>query len=315
MARQYKKDKIYFHIPGIVDNLALNTTLLSRMEEEPSHFYDNVCIGSIFGCFPSSKWNGGRLSIGYIDKHYIPRTFKFINDAGIPIRLTWTNPVLDEKDLEDKMCNYITAVGENGLNEVLVNTDLMEDFIRTEYGLYPIVSSTTKRLNDIDALNQELNKDYHMVVIDYDFNNKWDILQQIQKPEKCEILINPVCNPKCPLRKEHYKYIGEKQKDVTIHDDRFESGCMAMYRMNHEIKQLPTFVSVEDLYSKYIEMGFQHFKIEGRFANPCRVAMWYVYYMVKPEYREIEFDYLIRGTENGIISPMVPIYSDDPNES
>lgn len=315
MAKEYKQDKIYFHLPGIVETLELNYTLLSRMKEYPDHFYDNVEIGSIFGCFPSSLWNGGRISRGYVLKSFIPRTFTFFNDLGIPLRLTWTNPVLDDKDLDDKMCNYITAVGENGINEVLVNTDFMEEFMRKEYSLYPIISSTTKRLNSIEALNQELEKDYHLVVIDYDFNNKWDLLEQIESPDRCEILVNPVCNPKCPYRKKHYEYIGHKQKDPNYPVAEFETKCTAMSHMHHETKQLANFVKVEDIYTKYIENGFHHFKIEGRMANPFKLLNWYVYYLVKPEYAEVERDYLFRGVENGMFDPMVQLYQEDPNNS
>ena len=315
MSKQYKKDIIYFHLPGIIENLDLNNALFTRMQEHPDHFYDNVEIGSVFGCFPSSMWNGGRVSRGYIEKQYIPRTFTYFNQLEIPVRLTWTNPTLTEEDVQDKMCNYITAVGENGFNEVLVNTDFMENFMRKEYSLYPIISSTTKRINNIDALNAELEKDYHIVVVDYDFNNKWELLEQINKPEKCEILINPVCNPNCPYRKAHYEYVGHKQKDPDYPQPKFEEQCMAMSHMHHETKQLANFVSVEDIYNKYVPKGFQHFKIEGRMTNPFKLLHWYVYYLVKPEYAEVERDYLLRGIENGMFDPMVPFYKEEPNIS
>ena len=307
MGKIYEKDKIYFHLPGIVETLELNYTLLSRMEEHPGHFYDNVRIGSIFGCFPSAMWNGGRVSRGYIEKQYIPRTFKFINDYDVPIRLTWTNPVLNEEDLHDKMCNYITAVGENGFNEVLVNTDLMENFMRQEYALYPIVSSTTKRITNIDNLNAELNKDYHMVVIDYDFNNKWDLLDQIIYPEKCEVLVNPVCHPNCPNRKAHYEYVGHKQKDPNYPVADFETRCTAMRHMHHETKQLANFVSVEDIYQKYVPKGFQHFKIEGRNSNPLMVMEYYLHYLVKDEFKEVEREFLYDGVLKHLMQPFFDI--------
>lgn len=315
MGRTYDKDKIYFHIPGIVDMMDLNSMLIERMQKYPDHYRDNVVIGSVFGCFPSSRWNGGRFCGGYIDKVFIPRTFRYLNDLGVPVRLTWTNPTLDEEDLNDKMCNYITACGENGVNEVLVSTDFMEEFIRKEYQLYPIVSSTTKRLDNIDSLNAELEKDYHMVVMDYDFNNKWDLLEQVTKPEKCEILVNPVCNPKCPYRKAHYEFIGRRQKDPSLKDEGIEANCQAMHHMHHETKQLANFVTADDIYNKYVPAGFQHFKIEGRMANPMKVALWYVYYLVKPEYAEMERDYMYRAIENGWFHPMIPLYKEDPSNN
>ena len=62
-------------------------------------------------------------------------------------------------------------LSKNYSNEVLVNTELFENFMREKYPEFELVSSTTKRINNIDQLNKELEKDYKLVVIDYDFNN------------------------------------------------------------------------------------------------------------------------------------------------
>ena len=153
---------------------------------------------------------------------------------------------MDEEDLKDEYCNNLAKSFENGVNEVLVNNDLMENYIRTNYPKYPIISSTTKRITSIDALNEELEKDYKLVVVDYDFNNDWDMLKLIAHPEKCEILVNPLCNPHCPYRKRHYETIGLTQKGIDTHDEHVDH-CIAQLRYIHEIKQLPTFVSKEDI--------------------------------------------------------------------
>jgi collagenase-like PrtC family protease len=196
---------------------------------------------------------------------------------------------------------------EDGINEVLVNNDLMEQYIRTNYPKYPIISSTTKRITTLEKLQEELEKDYKLVVLDYDFNNQWDVLASISHPEKCEILINPVCNPRCPLRTEHYKEIGLKQKGVEMEGNPQVDNCQAQYRKMNEVQKLPTFISREDLWNKYVPMGFKHFKIEGRATCPLKPIEWYLYYMVKPEYYDEERGWLHMAFETIITEPNLPI--------
>jgi collagenase-like PrtC family protease len=48
-----------------------------------------------------------------------------------------------------------------------------------------------------------------------------------------------------------------------------------------------SFVTVEDLYKKYVPAGFSNFKLEGRAFNKYKIAESYMYYLVKPEYRDM----------------------------
>lgn len=299
-----KNDYIYFYIPGIAFTFDINFMLLKRMAEVPDHYYPNVKIGAVFGTFPGAKWNGGRVSIGSVAEEDMYKALKVYHDFGIPVRWTWTNPTLTEEDLSDGFCNYITRRAENGLNEVLVSTDLMENYIRKNFPKYPIISSTTKRITDIDALNKELEKDYKLVVIDYDFNNKWDYLDQIKHPEKCEILVNALCTPKCPNRKRHYEIIGRIQKGEDVHDEQIEN-CPSQYRLMVDVKKLDTFVSVEDIWNKYVPKGFRHFKIEGREVCPIKPMNWYLYYLVKSEFQEEERCWLELALETGLVAPNI----------
>lgn len=314
-------DKIYFYLPGLAEFFDVHVVLYNRMKAFPDHYYDNIEIGGIFGCVPGALWNGGRISQGIVDGKGLETMLKWHWDTKIPIRWTWTNQILEPKDLKDPYCNWATLAGHNGLNEVLVNNDMMENFIRENYPLYPLISSTTKRLNNIDDLNNELKKDYKLVVIDYDFNNDWDMLKKIKHPEKCEILINAVCNPKCPIRKRHYELISKLQKgmDEQVYEELKkdfpqEHMCTAQTRLPYQVKQLPTFISREDLYGKYYDAGFRHFKIEGRGMCPTTPIEWYLYYMVKPEWQDVERDHLHEAMESVLANPTVPIYAMNPTE-
>ncbi len=308
-------NNIYFYIPGIVDMLEINFVLAQRLYQHPEHFYENVKIGAIFGTIPGALWNGGRVELGHIDDSDLQLLLDFHNDTGIPFRWTWTNPVLTSQDLRDPYCNKVTKMFENGINEILVSDDKVERYIRQEYPLYPIISSTTKRITKQGLLQKELEKDYKLVVLDYDLNNKWDILKKIEHPERCEILIQPLCNPQCPYRKRHYQLIGRTQKGETIPHDDITDGCLAQNRLMNDIMGLPTFVTREDLYNKYVPMGFHHFKIEGRGACPLKAIEWYLYYMVKEEYHNEERAWLQKAFESYIVSPTIRASYKEPNIS
>jgi hypothetical protein len=308
-------DYIYFYLPGIAETFEINFMLLKRMNDAPDHFYPNVKIGGVFGSIPGAIWNGGRLNLGYITDEKLDYVIEAFREMEIPLRWTWTNPTITEEELEDEYCNLITKKGEDGINEVLVNNDLMENYIRSNYPSYPIISSTTKRITDIDALNEELRKDYRLVVIDYDFNNRWEYLNQIEHPEKCEILINALCTPHCPLRKRHYEVIGQKQKGNMDVEDAAVEECMSQYRLRADVKKLPHFVSVESIWEDYVPRGFRHFKIEGRTVCPVKPLEWYLYYMVKPEYQDIEREYLELGLETACYMPNIPVFFQKPDVS
>lgn len=302
-------DTIYFYLPGLVEGIEVFTRLVERMKLYPEHFYDNIKIGGIYGCPPGAIWNGGRCMGGSITEDETLKMIQMINELNIPIRYTWTNPCMTKEDLDDNYCNQVMEWSKNYPNEVLVNTELFENFIREKYPQFTLISSTTKRITGLAQLNEELKKDYKLVVVDYDFNNNWDLLKQIEHPEKCEILINAVCNPKCKLRKEHYQILGhlQKQEFVEFNEDFMPiMGCQAQFRIYTDIKALPTFVSKEDLYNKYVPAGFHHFKIEGRsrgIYTPIRVLYWILYYMVKPEYQDEERGALEQGIDEGVLSP------------
>ena len=73
----------------------------------------------------------------------------------------------------------ITRIAENGLNEIIVNVPVLEDYIRKNYPRYPLISSTVKQIEDRDALLAELEKDYKLVVLDYNWNNRFDELETV----------------------------------------------------------------------------------------------------------------------------------------
>ena len=288
--------KVRFHLPGLRYNYPLNMMLLSMLKTYPEFFREGLEIGSFFGEFPTSKWNGGRFSGGdQCDAGFIQNVIRSINEQGVPVRYTYTNPLINSSDLDDPYCNFCMKAADNGMNEVLVVSPVLEEYIRQTYPSFKINSSTCKEIRDIDGLNEELEKDYALVVLDYNLNNQFDLLEKIKDKERCEVLVNACCVPNCPRRGDHYKYVA-KQQNVVLTNKKIPQdkqvpvpGWYCEYGEKntfYTIQEYSTFVSPDDVWEKYAPMGFVNFKIEGRTANIFGLIDKYAHYLMKPERRD-----------------------------
>ncbi len=287
--------QIKFHLPDFYGNIKMNIAFIDKIKTNPELFRDNISIASSYGCFPPAAWNGGRTVIGAVRREGIDRTIAEYNSRGVPIRYTFTNPMLTKANLNDPFCNLITRVAENGLNEVIVNVPILEEYIRKNYPKYPLVSSTVKQIEGLDDLIKELDKDYKLVVLDYNWNNRFDELEKLPHKDKIELLINPYCMPNCKRRKQHYEFLGGRQFEHNAQVfgnnalnpmERKEFPCPNMSMNFYQIHQYHTFINVDDVYGKYVDMGYSNFKIEGRMMHPVDILESYLYYMAKPECRD-----------------------------
>lgn len=120
---------IKFHIPDFTHHLRLNLTLADYMKNNPQAFRDGIKIGSVYGSFPGMTWNGGRFLQGFSDPRIIKETINLLNKRGIACRFTMTNPELKAEHLSDPLCNAILKAADNGMNEVIVFSPMLEDYI------------------------------------------------------------------------------------------------------------------------------------------------------------------------------------------
>jgi collagenase-like PrtC family protease len=201
-------------------------------------------------------------------------------------------------------------IAHNGLNEVIVVSEILERYIREKFPKYPVVSSTCKHIEDPEKLRSELNKDYKMVVLDYNLNNKFEMYNTFSQEEKskCEFLCFEVCIPNCPKRHEHQINTGQNIINLVKH---LETGCgfepIPFECMNgvlhtiYDIQDYPTFISPEAIYQKYVPMGFRNFKLESRTTDTLVLLDFYCQYLVKPEYRDkTRIDMLMHLKRNGV---------------
>lgn len=276
---------VNFYIPSIYHLSKLNVSFYDYMVQNENKFH-SCKISSVYGTMPGMIWDGGRL----IEQHKLKdydwkRIIDEYNRRGISVRFACTNSMLEEKHFYDYYCNDILSYADNGLNEIIVNSYLFEEYLRSKFKTYKYISSTTKCIADIEKLNAEINKSYALVVPDFNLNNT-DSLFNIQHPEKCEILLNDSCGKGCINRKKDYCSVSLRNIGKT---PDFITECpfvtykqMSLFDL---INKNPACVKVDDLYSKYVPLGFNNFKIVGRGKSPYYCIEAYVYYMVKDEFK------------------------------
>ncbi len=288
---------IKFHLPDFCGNFRMNLYFIDLLKDKPQYFYNGISIASSYGCFPPAVWNGGRTAVGTVRPEMIPWLINEYNSRGVPIRYTFTNPLVTQKHFSDKFCNHITKAADNGFNEIIVNVPLLEDYIREKYPRYPLISSTVKQIEGKDELLQELEKDYKLVVLDYNWNNRYDELEALPHKDKIELLINPYCVPACKRRKEHYRHLGRLQiaqsnaaygtaTPSDMEQLKKEFACPNMNMGFYDTVDYSSHISTDALYKKYVPLGYENFKIEGRMMHAVDILESYVYYLVLPEYRD-----------------------------
>ncbi len=304
--------RVRFHLPDFSGNFKLNLLFTELLQHKPELFREGVEIASFYGVFPPSVWNGGRPQGGVVDKNFVKSVIKTFNERGIPLRFTFTNPALEKKHLSDGFCNMVMAMADNGMNEAIVMSPVLEEYIRRNYPKFKLTSSTCKRITDPEKLKEELEKDYSIVVVDYDFNNNFEVLEKLPRKQDCELLVNACCEPNCPRRSAHYYSIGvqqiaynehiKKYPNVPFNAEKYDTenfrDCPFAKRGILDIKNLRTHISPDDIWEKYVPMGFEQFKIEGRTASPVNVLETYVYYMAKPECRDEARFTMYKSLEN-----------------
>ena len=277
--------KVYWHLPGFCVNFYINQIIVNLMKEYPEKFNDGYCVGSVYGTFPGAIWNGGRFVHGISGKKDMEQMIGTFNRFGVPVRFTWTNSLIEEKHVYDTYCNMIMDIANNGKNQVLVNSATLEEYLKDKYPDFKYISSTTKRITTLEGMQEELDKGYFMVVLDYDLNHNEDVLSALEpQASRVEILVDEICYPNCPKRTEHYK--DESLRQLTYDKGAtFKCPNRKTIPSFAECMKRPAFISNEEI-KDYINRGYVNFKLVGRGLPKELLMDSYMYYLVKEEHSE-----------------------------
>ncbi len=278
---------IFYHLPGLFEFYDLYKAFLPLFREHREYFYDWCEIGSIYGAPKDCIWGGGRVGFGDESPENVGALMK---DFNISARLTFSNSLLREEHLSDKLCNSICALFEKGAvpNGIIIHSDLLMNHIKTKYPNFYFVSSTTKVLTGFNQFEAELNrKDFRFVVPDFRLNKDFARLEALSDAQKSkvEFLCNECCWIDCHARKECYENVSRK----SLGEDCEDHVCVSPnaskgYRFSDAMKN-PSFIGIKEIQNNYAPAGFSHFKIEGRSLGSAILFEMLLYYMVKPEYQ------------------------------
>ena len=295
----YKKEA-HFFLCGAFESFDFIHIFLKKVKDFPWLLKDNVVIDSVFGS-PTCIWNGGRtLADVYYNKQQLQKIHDTYADLGVKVRFIFTNSLLNEHDLYDRYCNLIMNLFQDLSPEVVVNSPLLEEYLRSKFPTASFISSTTKRLRSSEAQLKEFNRDYKYICLDYDYNYNWNFLDNIQKKERdrVEILINSICPKGCDVRVLHQEFSAKRQLEYDNDDacdelEPFFKSCPFLKRN----KELPiskqgytkeflcgtNYILPQDL-DLYLDKGFSHFKIQGRELTASQMFAEFFPYLIRPEF-------------------------------
>lgn len=277
---------IKFNLPDFTTGFRIYEGLLEFKQNYPKVFRDGVEISSIFGNFNGNIWNGGSTYFGkrQLSCNEIDKVVEFYNSRGVSLRLTCTNPMLEQTDIYDRYANAIVKCLHNGINEIVVTSPILEDYLRDKYPNFKFVKSIIGSYEE--NIDVSLDDKYYMSCIKRIRNNNFEYLDKIpfEFRNKVEFLCNDPCPEVCPRLKTHYRQMGKSQLEARYSG---AIGC-SFYPLRDVLPNtfkmcLKTSISYENIVENYLPRGFCNFKLSGRFNLPViitNILQW----LIEPEY-------------------------------
>lgn len=276
-----------YFLAGINDkHLNINLLIYDVWDKYSDFFNNDSKITAFFGSFGNCCWNGGRenkvKSFKKLEECF--KIIKQINSLGISVRFTFTNPLITEYELNDYVGNSLMKMADNGMNGVIVASEVLHKYLKEKYPNFHYVYSTTKC-----SLNlEDYDNDYDISVLDYRLNKDKDFINSIKDKSKIEILVDDCC-PSCKFRKQHFENVGKYNlgEDIDIsclnpeNYGKYENPKNFYESLLRTMKNSLTYEEVEE----YKKMGFNKFKLTGRSQGRRFLLDSYIYYFVKPEFR------------------------------
>ena len=178
--------------------------LLMNLTEDT--LYPNAQISGVYGSFDHLIWNGGRnVQTGDFETiESIIDCFTLLKENNLKCKITFTNSLLTEEHLADEQCNKILDLIAEFENEVIVNSPILEQYIRNKYPKILLTSSITKGW-DFNTFLSTISQNYESVVCIYR-NNILKYLENasIEEQNKVELLLHEDFCAHCKMNVEHY---------------------------------------------------------------------------------------------------------------
>ena len=287
-----KKDFLFnktvnnFYLP-FTDQKTLNLAFF--MQEQISQYsnyllYPNAKIAGVYGSFPGLIWNGGRsfYNTDFIHISDMYNCLQEINNKSMICKFTFTNQLLEKQHCSNPLCNNILDLIADTKNEIVIFSDILENYIKEKYPYINLTSSITKG-NSLSVLQNNLQKDYSAVVCFY----KKNILQYISQLSKIdqnriELLLNDEGCAHCSNSVNHFA----NESYNNLYGTQRQFLCNKQLKDYNDYETLLNLSNDEQLFYniKYFQdLNIHNYKIRGRCSSLNNLASVYVNTLFMPE--------------------------------
>lgn len=217
-------------------------------------------LASVFGFLIDSPLNGGRDRASSIV--YPPEEIERLNAAGVGYSFTLTSTAAAPEHLRDRWTNEMLKRFENPLNDVIVATPLIEDFVREKYPGYKVRASCIYNFKTVEEINRACER-FDLVTPWPDINDHDDRLAALTRKDRVMLFGTQICLKACGDHRlrhyyfwslDHIAYYNHREYRVPYHPGDFRwtylPPCVG--------RDYPT--QLEDL-ERFRRLGFTHIKI------------------------------------------------------
>ena len=275
--------KILFKIPGLFEKFDLVKKVIEVYNAYPFAFKEDYIIDSVYGSNGGSL-NGGRAISEC--KHNIKDILSFCEQNNVFPTIIMSNTLVtyEEAAHDENATKIINNFNVSTTNFCVANNNVEKWLLDNRVPSSNIISSTTKCLNEKDLEKEE--KSHGLVVLPENLINRFDIISKLstETRSKLEVIVNSACPLNCMARKNHYDYMSRIALKEKVPKFVCPNYNYAGNGFLYELFNTPQFVS-NKMINKYIELGINHFKIQGRTDSDYNLIETFAYYLVKDRYK------------------------------
>lgn len=278
-----------FTLPNFFEYFQINQFFIELNKIHPELFKEKINFIQVSGAFSYCSWTGGYNSNQGKGAYY-PDFEKCYIASCLPLRLDFSNTLLENFDFYDAMGNIICKTNENGSNLISISNFDFMDFLHQKYPRFSFVLSrqadlilnfTTEILNSTEMQNQ-----FKLIELPKRLTKNIEFLTQLKNRNKFEIIVNSTCPFSCPKLKDCA--LNEEQLQLSYSQQSNFRNCFKT--QNYLNKNI---ISLEEIKINYEPLGFSHFTFDNFLLNehPYEIFKFYLNYFIKPE-KILEVQYL-----------------------
>ena len=276
-------NKKLFKLPGLFEKFDLIKKVIEVYNAYPFVFKEGCIIDSVYGS------NGGNLNGGRAIsecKHNIKDILYFCEQNNVLPTIIMSNTLVtyEEAAHDANATKIINNFNVSTTNFCVANNEVERWLLDNGVASCNIISSTTKCLDKKDL--EKETKAHGLVVLPENLINRFDIISKlpIETRSKLEVIVNSACPLNCMTRKKHYDYMSRIALKEKVPKFACPNYNYAGNGFLYELFNTQQFVS-NKMINKYIKLGINHFKIQGRTDSDYNLIETFAYYLVKEKYR------------------------------